>query len=216
MYDPVVLSKLRKAKDRPSGFMSCPAVIDWELRTFAIRSPYSFTLRAAKGRSGEWEIRPVFPATEIQPQAVQRLITVQPRRTWRQHNAAILQLALPYVFVADQVTILSQIEACTETRLRCWSLIAGRFNIYDWQRPINWACEWDMASGDLSINRGQVLCGISFETAEPTSRIELVNVPMNDKIRRAIAATTGVTSVVRGTSGLFQTQRSRREGNFLP
>ena len=33
-----------------------------------------------------------------------------------------------------------------------WRVIPGNFDIYSWQRPLNWAFEWDTRLGDLTIN----------------------------------------------------------------
>ncbi|WP_092402075.1 MULTISPECIES: hypothetical protein [Candidatus Ichthyocystis] len=205
-YSPEPLSSLYSRK--MIGVSACPAVQHYERRVFCVRSPYSLRIRA-KFDNDKWYFYPVYPFTEMPESSLFERVQFQPRSAWRDPFVPVLQLLLPYVFVSDEDVFLNQIEApCGKNRN--WSLLSGRFNIYDWQRPINWAISWTDTSEDIVIRRGDVLFGLLFESCHPNKGIVLKRMPYEGAIRALVEETRGVSTHVRGTFSLFAIQRQKR------
>ena len=213
-FPPEKLSELYKNKDTPAcGVSICPAVQQFEKRTFFIKSPYTFKIKASK--TGEdWTFQPVYPFTQIDNNILKSLLQFQPKSQWRDANTPVLQLSLPYVFFSDIPTIINQvgIDYASNTN---WSLIQGRFNIYDWQRPINWSIEWRDTNSELVIKRGQSLFQVLFETEELDPKIQLKHMEMTPKLKRAIDKSWGVSKVIRGTSNVIKSSGADRKDQFL-
>ncbi|WP_092485693.1 hypothetical protein [Candidatus Ichthyocystis hellenicum] len=205
-YPPEPLSSLYSHK--PSGVSACPAVQHYERRVFHIRSPYTFRIRANFDNK-KWYFYPIYPFTEMPESSLFERIQFQPRSSWRDPFIPVLQMLLPYVFVSDEDVFLNQIEApCFKNR--SWSLISGRFNIYDWQRPINWAISWVDTSMDIIVRRGDVLFSLMFESNHPDRSISLQRVPYEGALKSLVDETRGVSTQIRGTFGLFSIQRHKR------
>ena len=137
---PTPVSKLiTSQKDNTgTGVSHCPAVNDFNSRTFTLLSPYTFRIRALTINK-QLNFFPVYPDTEASEQIIKNEITFQPRTLWRDAKYPILQLSLPYVFFSNESVYINQIEPNLFIGEKNWSLIQGRFDISSWQRPINWA-----------------------------------------------------------------------------
>lgn len=205
-YPPEPLSSLYPPKT--SGISTCPAVQHYERRVFHVRSPYTFRIRAIFDNK-RWYFYPIYPFTEMPESSLFDRIQFQPRSSWRDPSKPVLQMLLPYVFVSDEDVFLNQIEApCFKSR--SWSLISGRFNIYEWQRPINWAISWVDTSMDIIVRRGDVLFSLMFESNHPGSNVLLHKIPYEGDLKKLVDETKGVSTQTRGTFGLFSIQRRKR------
>lgn len=214
-FDPVPLALFQKNRSSSkNGVSACPAVKVFENRIFVVRSPYTFRFRAQKNPGG-LDFCPVFPDTEVQEDILRSLIEFQPKSNWRSQSAPILQLSLPYVFFSDVNAYVNQIEAPFDCAPKNWSLIQGRFNIYDWQRPINWSIEWIDTSQDLIIKRGQPLFSLLIETEKPDSTIELKYIERNNEIDRVLQASNSVAKLTRGTFGLLKEAGKKRPKELI-
>jgi hypothetical protein len=214
-FDPISLASYRKKKSNLSdGVGACPAVKVYENRVIVVRSPYTFTIRAQK-TSERLVFCPVFPDTEVQESILRSLIEFQPRSKWRSNDSPILQLSLPYVFLSDENTYVNQIEAPCISGHKNWSLIEGRFNIYDWQRPVNWSIEWVDTTSDLIIKRGQPLFSLLFETNNPDSTFDLKYIEREGELDKAIQSSTGVSKLMRGTFGLTKEAHKKRAPQLI-
>ena len=214
-YDPIPLGVIQKNRSSSiDGVSACPAVKVFENRIFVVRSPYTFRFRAQRNNS-VFEFCPVFPDTEVQEDILRSLIEFQPKSNWRSKNTPILQLSLPYVFFSDVNAYVNQIEAPFDCGLKNWSLIQGRFNIYDWQRPINWSIEWIDTSQDLIIKRGQPLFSLLIETENPDGTLELKYVERNDEIERVLQASNSVSKLTHGTFGLLKEAGKKRPKKLI-
>lgn len=213
--DPVPLCFIQKKRSVANdGVSACPAVKVFENRIYVIRSPYSFRLRAVK-INNKLEFCPVTHGTEVQEDVLRALIEFQPKSNWRSKDAPILQLSLPYVFFSDINAYINQIEAPFDGELKNWSLIQGRFNIFEWQRPINWSIEWVNTSQDLIIKRGQPLFSLLIETDNPNGSLELKYVERNNEIERVLQASNNVSKLTRGTFGLLKEAGKKRPKELI-
>lgn len=200
------------------GFLSCPSVRTYFGATFAVRSPFSLRLSFEEGPSGP-VIRPVFPFTSLTQAKVQELVKVEPRSSWRDSQAVVIQIPSPYLFFADEPAVLRQdpVQLSTPTS-HSWRLIPGKFNIYDWQRPMNWAVEWYPQAGDFIIKAGEPLYYVSFENPEgpPPSSVDLIECDLTPELENRLKETRGVTSMRRGIKPLFAVAKAKRKNmNFL-
>lgn len=201
------------------GFLSCPAVRSYFSATYYVPAPFSIHLTFSEV-NGQAVIRPVYPFTSLVEDKVRELIKVEPRSTWRNPSIVALQVPSPYLFFADEPIILSQGPALLSTPASLsWRLIPGKFNIYNWQRPINWACEWHTAAGDLIVKAGEPLYFVTFESVEgqPLGNIEMVETALTPDLREQMRQTTGVVGLRRGVMPLVSLAGERRTGKtFIP
>lgn len=207
----------KDASGQNGGFLNCPAVRGYFAGTFVVKSPFSLQLRYGE-TAGEPVIQPVFPFTSLSPDKAAEFVRVEPRASWRNPKAPILQLPSPYVFFADEpVFIRQEPPNLTTPASTSWRLIPGRFDIYAWQRPLNWAVEWTPAAGDLIIRMGEPLYFVRFESpsAGALEQIELIECPQTPEIQAQLASTRGITSLRRGTFSLFPQAAAKRAGKRL-
>jgi hypothetical protein len=195
------------------GYLSCIALRGYFSHTFVISAPYSLHLRFEVS-SGAPLIRPVYPFTTLSEQKVQELISVEPISSWRNSKIATIQIPSPYVFFSDEPVILRQ-EPCllTTPNSFCWRQIPGKFNIFDWQRPLNWACEWFLTEGDLIIKAGEPLYFVSFESVgdAPLDKVKLVEVPLTEQLKGRMKLSNNVVSMRRGLGSLMKDAGKLRE-----
>jgi len=201
--EPLSMSKLISQRNVLNSVNTCPAALDFNSRVFTILSPYSFRIRAIKNKDDNYDFFPVYPETEIMDGLIQKELTFQPKSLWRDEKYPILQLALPYVFFANERTFINQLEPNRFTSKKNWSLIQGRFDISSWQRPINWAIEWTDLKSDLFIKKGDPLCQIIFESDNPLRKVDLKYFEKDEYLDNAITRTVGVTHKLRGTRQLM-------------
>lgn len=209
----------RDGSEDGRGFLSCPAVRGYFSVTYFIPAPFSLRL-AYSEVNGQPIIRPVYPFTSLNENKIRELITIESQSSWRSPSIVALQVPSPYLFFADEPVVMCQdpVTLTTPTS-HSWRLIPGKFNIYSWQRPLNWACEWHVEAGDLIIKAGEPLYFITFESAEGQSlgNIELVESPMTPEINEQLRLTRGVASIRRGVMPLFDiAAECRKDKKFVP
>jgi hypothetical protein len=209
-------TRYRLEKDRSlekSGFLSCPAVRSTVEDIYQIASPFTLHLRAVETH-GTLRIVPVYPLTTLSEHLVKMLVSVEPRSAWRTPDRCILQVASPFVFFSDDDVTVEQFDSGLSDRSRMnWRLIPGKFNIYAWQRPVNWAVEWDMSLGDFEIRTGETQYCVRFASAEHTpsqSKIVLQEVPLSDVLKDRLRHSGGVSKMRRGTSALMKASAGER------
>lgn len=199
------------------GFLNCPAVRGYFSGTYIVTAPFSIQLRHSLV-NGQPVIQPVYPFTSLTEQKVQELIKIEPRSTWRSPDVVVLQMPSPYLFFADQPVVLRQ-DPClltTPTSLS-WRQIPGKFNIYDWQRPLNWACEWFVSAGDLIIKAGEPLYFVSFESVhgESVASVDLVQQSLTPELRERLALSRNIVSMRKGVVPLISKAGELRNGQIF-
>lgn len=214
-FEPVSEASCRAGRNRAGGGVAnCPAVQIYESRVFHIRCPFTISIRAHKDSKG-WSFRPVFPDTEVEEGLLSSFLEIQPLKLWRRTDTPIVQLSLPYVFVADEEVFVNQIESPFYEGAKNWSLVQGRFNIREWQRPLNWAAEWTQWQTDLVLKRGQPLFSVLFETLSPDRGIALNQVNRTLAMEKAISSAVGVAKMVKGTLTVIKAAGKRRPEKLL-
>ena len=198
----------KKLNVKSEGVTKCPAVHNLGInRIFSIRSPYTIKLKAVKTSDKKIDIRGVFPDTEVDPSVLPGIVSIEPRELWIDNNVPILQIKMPYLFFADVPVWINQLEAPSQKNIKSWSLIQGRFDIYSWQRSLNFATQWFDIDNDFFIKRGDPIFQISFDTNEASNEFKLKKVILNEKIKRRISSCEGVTKLIKNTGQLISSNR---------
>ena len=196
-----------------AGFLSCPAVRATVEDAYQVESPFSLRLRALESH-GALTIAPVYPFTTLAEPLVKAMVTVEPRTTWRTPNRCIVQVASPFVFFSDDDVLIEQFESSLSPKSSLnWRLIPGKFNIYAWQRPLNWSFEWDMSLGDFEVRTGETQYSVKFHSANNRSAspsIKLQEMPVSDVLRERLRHSGGVSKMRRGTSALIRSSHEDR------
>lgn len=207
--------KLIPGKDKSSnkkGYLSCPSVRSYTEDTYVITSPYSIKLRYIENEDN-FEVRPVFPFTSIHDSVVKAIIHPEHPSTWRQKNFVTIQIPSPYVFFSDDEVFMEQGQPIlTETTRLNWRVIPGKIDIYSWQRPLNWAFEWDVTTGDFVIKAGEPIYTLRFfsNTKRPIS-VKLKEYKMNKKLQDQLELTRGIAQVKTGLNPYFEKAKLKRK-----
>ena len=195
------------------GYLSCPAVRSFLDNQFYNPSPYAIRLRF-KDYSERFEIHPVYPFTSINENILKDFLFIEHPSSWREKHLITIQMPSPYVFFSDDPCFIEQSHPLllNQTSLN-WRLIPGKFDIYSWQRPLNWAFEWDIRSGDLIIQEGEPLYIVRFfsEKFKESTKVSLKKYEMNDKIKKRLELTHEITKVKKGINPLIQKAKIDRK-----
>lgn len=201
------------------GFLSCPAVRQFPDNIFQVTSPFSLKLRVINSDNGP-TIVPVYPFTSLTEDMVKNLVQIEPQDTWSKNNVAVIQIPSPYVFVTDEVVFMEQSspDLSVQSRLN-WRVIPGRFDIYSWQRPLNWAFEWDFSAGDFEIRVGEPQYNVRFFSSKESFgsyTCQLQRLDFDNQIKKRLELTKDIANIRRGTMQLFpRSAQLRAKENFL-
>jgi len=146
-----------------------------------------------------------------------QFVTVEPIDSWRNMTTVTLQIPSPYVFFADKpVTIEQSHPSLTNVSGMNWRVIPGKFDIYSWQRPLNWAIEWDTGFGDLVIRVGEPLYFLKFtEISSGTHDADLVECEMTPQLIQRLNLSRGITGIRKSTLPLMKKAGSLRSATKL-
>jgi len=199
------------------GHLSCPAVRAAAQGVFAIGSPFSLRLRFKRVKDVVSFI-PIYPFTSINESKLSEILRLEPREQWRSDDVPLFQIPSPYFFVSDVPVDVEQTHPFfSDASTLNWRIIPGRFNIHGWQRPLNWAVEWDTKCGDLIIKAGEPLYYVRFYDAE--GRIiatpDLIKLKLTDELRSRLNESAGVTAIQRGTASLIREASLNRKTSLI-
>jgi len=190
------------------GVSKCPAVHNSSNRLFTIKSPFTIKLKAIHIPDKKLlDIRPLYPDTEVEESRIPTLIAIEPRKLWLNLDTPILQIKMPYVFCSDSPVWINQLEAPSRRVMKSWSLIQGRFDIYSWQRPLNFAAQWFNINEDFYIKRGEPLFQISFDSNESCNDFKLRKIKMEGEIASRVKTCSGVTKLIQNTNDMINSNR---------
>jgi len=193
----------------------CPAVQNYAASVYAVACPFKLSLRCAE-EGGNWTFWLDRRQSEVDADGMDRLITLLPRREWRHPQRPILQIQAPYVFVSDDEVELTQVPAHQHySGDRPGIVIAGRFPIRDWPRPLSFAFEWHDVSRPLKLNRGEPWFYLSFRAASG-ERVRLERIVKTEAIDRYLAHIADVATYTGRTFDLMSRAREVRPAQLLP
>ena len=196
----------------------CPAILGLESRLFEIKCPFDLALDYVRDDFGRPAVRDrLGNAATLRPERIDELIHWVEEDEWRLPDRPTLQLALPYIFVADEPVYLSQWAPTFHYRAEPLPglMLSGRFPINVWPRPLMWGFEWHDTTAPLILRRGEPLFYVQFETTPQHRAIQLVEAERTAELDEYLGMIEGVVSYVGQTFSLFKTAESRRPARLL-
>lgn len=196
----------------------CPAVIDFDARLWEIPCP--FDLRLGFGRNQEG--RPILTDLDgdrsgIRGRYLQQLVTMAAEKEWRDPARPVIQIATPYIFIADEPVWMSQTAPFASRPSAQWPglVLGGRMPIHIWPRQLLWAFEWWDTSSELRLVRGDPWFYLQFETHDPSRRVRTIEAALTPALRAYLDGTASVTNYMNRTFSLFRTAQERRPRHLL-
>lgn len=129
----------------------------------------------------------------------------------------IIQIFTNSTFIADKQCTMSVIPPIFHMQKNpdLWNnirMIAGKFNIYDWQRPINLAFEWINTDKILTVKKGTPLFYVYFNSEKLNDKFSIEKVKDRNKYDSLLKRCTGSRGlIVRGTRELISRNKKMRD-----
>lgn len=196
----------------------CPAIHNFDARYFVVKSPYDLHIGFVRGESGKPGLEnKAGDRSSMRASALRETVIMMPEKEWVSKDKPIIQIMLPYLFLADEPVYLSQLPSFShfETLKRPGLTFCGRFPIHTWPRQLMWAFEWHDLGRDLIIRRGEPLFYCHFEGPSPNRAIQLQEAEMTDELSSYLSKISGAVNYVDKTFSLFKSaERIRPEKLF--
>ncbi len=196
----------------------CPAVISLEARYFVIRCPFDLNIGFFRDEKGKPGLRNLAgEASTIRASKLGEKLHVTNEVEWRHPDVPTIQLALPYIFVADEPCYMSQVAPFMHYQRNPLpgTIFGGRFPINVWPRPLMWAFEWHDTTKPIVINRGDPLFYATFETTPQDRSIAMVETEITKEVAEYFDLISGAVNYVNQTFSLFEAAEARRPETLL-
>ena len=206
------------ARSHAKSANACPAILNLESRLFEVSCPIDLHLGMSENQFGTPALADLAgEMSGLRPEALDRAVILSPPEEWRHPDRPVLQLRLPYIFLADEPVYMAQMPAFQHFRPDPLPglTLPGRFPIHLWPRPLSWAFEWHAPERPLTLRRGEPLFYLMFET-EPASRpAQLVEAERTPELDRYIAEIEGVVNYANQTFSLMKQAEARRPARLV-
>ncbi len=196
----------------------CPAVLNFQSRLFEIKCPVDIAVSFTRHEDGTAELHAAGgPHSSIRRGKLAQLIRMANEAEWRHPDRPILQLALPYIFVADAPVLINQLAPFLYYREDALpgTMFAGRFPIHVWPRPIMWSFEWHDTQKPLVIKRGDPLFYVQFETMPQERPVQLVEAELTTELQEYLDLISGTVDYVSRTFSLMQAAADQRPSQLV-
>ncbi|MEQ9640706.1 MAG: hypothetical protein RIM84_11840 [Alphaproteobacteria bacterium] len=196
----------------------CPAVIDFEARTYEVPCPLDVHLRFKYDEQGAPQlVNAAGQQSAIRNRHLREMTAIVARAEWRHPDRPVIQIITPYTFLADEPVWMNQLPPYLAYRDPPLPgvLIGGRLPIHIWPRQMMWAFEWHDTSKDLILRRGEPWFYCRFELEDPTRQIRMVEAEVTDELREYFEGMAAVTNYVKRTFSLFDVAQERRPAKLL-
>lgn len=215
--EPFLLRQNRMPAISNRAVQACPAVNIYESRLVEVPSPFSLRLRCVPKGHRNFGIHLVPDGTRLDDDLVHSFVSVMPREFWRNEDLPVLQIAIPYCFVCEEVCYLTQLPPYLDRSFSSFPglFISGRFPTHIWPRTLNLAFEWSDFERDLVIKRNSPISYIHFETARPEAAIKLRRAVLTQSLRSYRSEMEDVPKFTSGTFALMKELSSRRPERLL-
>lgn len=194
-------------KNHAKSASRCPAIIDMESRHFSVAVPFDLHLRFARDKTGKPGLRNMLgDKSPVRGAVLQKILNVTAEHEWRYADRPTVQISLPYIFVADEPTYMTQLDAFMHYRKTPLpgTIFGGRFPIDVWPRQLMWAFEWHDTSQDLILRRGEPWFYVKFETTPQNRPISLVEAERTDALSDYMAHISAAVNYVNQSFSLFK------------
>lgn len=190
---------------------ACPAVNELERRLFEVRCPYNISLEIEK-KGGDFELYVVESDTRLDDDLIIKYVNLMPQKIWRDKKAPVIQISSPYVFICDETCYMTQMPPYFDEKAKSWPgvLIAGRFDIKNWLRPLNWAFEWRDTEKPLKLKKNDPLYYLLFESSRPEAKIDLFQAEVTPEVMEFKKGAEGMPKFTSNTFKAMETAAERR------
>jgi hypothetical protein len=212
-FPPERVRGAERNKTHAKSASRCPAVINLESRYFLIRCPFDLHLGMTRDKDGKPALRNLNgDMSAIRSSKIAQKISITPEKEWRYPGVPTIQLALPYIFIADEPVYLSQVAPFMHYQPNPLpgTIFGGRFPINVWPRPLMWAFEWHDVDKPLKINRGDPLFYAGFETLPQDRGVAVVETEVTPELQDYVDLISGAVNYVNQTFSLFEAAEARR------
>ena len=175
VFPPEKLSEFYK--NTKSNFMHCPAHANFLKNYWVIKSPFDLSVKYDR-QTDSYQI------DQTQKFADDFLIPRGGEFTENDH--ALCSIHLSYLFVADEPVWISVLPPFLHGDVPNTRLICGTYNIYNWQRPIDFSFEILDDKKPVDIKRGQPLMYVSFASKRLNETFKMKEIEMNDELVRIV------------------------------
>jgi hypothetical protein len=208
-----------KRKDRKPALsgravQACPAVNELEKRLFVVKVPFDIKMGVDKD-GNNYELYYDEQRTRVDPDIVARFVTFMPQNLWRSPEKPVVQLLLPYLFLCDEKCYLNQFPPFLDDYTWPGQMIAGRFEVTNWPRILNFAFEFSDLKNCLELRRGQPLCYFMFEGVNPERPVRLVQAKQTDEVLQFRKGINGMPKFTSNTFAVMKEAARRRPKNLV-
>ncbi len=219
MFDaPARVHSRSASREHAKSASRCPALINVESRYFEVKCPFDISVSFFREKNGQPNLRNLAEnGSSVRSNLLKDVLLMTEESEWRFKDRPTLQLALPYIFVADEPVYMSQLPPFFHYSANPWpgTQFCGRFPINIWVRHIFWAFEWHDISKPLILTRGEPLFYLNFETIPQNRSVRLVEVEKTKELEEYADSMANVSSYVKQTFDLFKTAEERRPQKLI-
>lgn len=217
-YPPERVRSAEVNREHYKSASRCPAIVNMESRYFMVRVPFDLQLGLTRDEKGKMCLRNLLgDKSAVRSATLSKILHVTTEKEWRYKDRPTIQVSLPYLFIADEPTYMTQLDAFMHYRKTPLpgTIFGGRFPIHIWPRPLMWAFEWHDQKQPLILKRGDPWFYVQFETApqdRPVAMIEAENTPA---LKEYIEHNSAAVNFVNQTFSLFKEAERVRPATLL-
>ena len=131
----------------------------------------------------------------------------------------VIQISLEQFFVADSSCNITMLPPINEMHKDLWRdirLICGQFNIFDWQRNLNFSFEWLSPDKPIIIKKGEPICYIQFNSPNLSETFNIKKVPFEGALKKQYNSCQGSRFVIKSnTQDLIDYNREQRPDKLI-
>lgn len=206
-------------KEHAKSASRCPAVINLESRYVLIRCPFDLHIAFERDRDGKPVLRNCLGTkSPVRASKLNQLLSVTNEAEWRVENRPIVQLTLPYLFIADEPVYISQVPPFLHYEDKNplpGTIFGGRFPVDIWPRSLMWAFEWHNLEKEIRIKRGQPLFYCQFEFDSPERNFQLFEAERTEELDTYLRQISAAVNYVNQTFSLFKQAKEIRPQALL-
>lgn len=218
-YPPERVRSKEINKEHAKSASRCPAVVNLESRYVVVRCPFDLHIGFKRETSGKPVLRNLMGSkSPVRGSKLNQLLTLVSEPEWRVPNRPILQVKLPYLFIADEPVYMSQVPPFLHYEDKNplpGTIFGGRFPIDVWPRPLMWAFEWHNPEKDIKLSRGQPLFYCQFEFDSPERSFQLVEAERTEELSLYLSKIGAAVNYVNQTFSLFKQAKEVRPQKLL-
>jgi len=163
--------------------MVCPALHSIFDNTWAVLSPFDMHF-SCKIDDNKNVFVTVHSETTFKQNRFDELFVLSPINERSDPNKPLIQMPFPLIFVSDDDVELELLPPLLfHKKNNPIRTAAGKWNIKDWTRNINWVFEWQELDTDLIIKRGEPLFYIKFYPKNRDDKVNVVKLEITKKLK---------------------------------